>query len=117
MGSERQDWRDSNFRYNNFNFYEKEERNFKAQLKQKRLEYLERHHQHYQELAEHLDRQVHASYREWNHQLEELRKNLLEKLEKLEKQNTILIKISDWHTERMCELDVLDFQDEFIKTD
>ena len=115
MGSESQARLDSLFRYDSFNFHEKAERDFKAQLKQKRLEYLERHHQAYQELAEELDRRVNDACintnQEWNHRLKELRKNVLN----LEKQNTMLKKINAWHTERMSELDLLDFHD-FIKT-
>ena len=111
MGSERQARIDTTYRFNCLNFCEKEERDFKAQLKQKRLEYLERHHQQYQELAEQLDRQVNNTNDEWNHRLKELRQNILN----LKKQNAVLQKINDWHTVRMCELDVLDFQDEFIK--
>ena len=110
MGSESRRRIEATYRFNCFNYAEKEERDFKAQLKQKRLEYLERHHQQYQELAERLER-CNNTNDEWNHRLKELRQNILN----LKKQNTVLQKINDWHTERMCELDVLDFQDEFIK--
>ena len=116
MGSTGHDIRYFTFRYNSFLYHQREEKNFQEQLKQKRLEYLERHHQQYQELAEQLDRRVNDSCintnETWNHRLKELRQNILN----LEKQNTILKKINAWHTERMCELDVLDFQEEFIKT-
>ena len=106
---------ESGHRYDTFNFWEKQEKDFQALLRQKSLEFLERQHQHCQELADQHDRRIHASYTEWNRRFQDLRQDLLEKLEKLKEHNATLQKINDWHLKRMTDLDLLDFYAEFIQ--
>ena len=115
MDSEKQARLESGHRYDTYNFHEKAERDFEAQLKQKRLEFLERQHQHYQELADQLDLRIRTSHTDWNRRIQDLRQDLLEKLEKLKKHNATLQKTNDWHQGRMTDLDLLAFHAEFIQ--
>lgn len=76
----------------NINIHWREERSLEELLRKKRLEFLERQHQEYQELAEEVERRM-EDYEEvinsqWNQRLKELR----EHLEKVTKQNVVLKK-------------------------
>ena len=106
---------ESGHRYNTFNFWEKQEKDFQSLLRQKRLDFLERQHQQYQERVEQVDRRLDASYKEWNRRLQAIRHDYIEKLEILQKHNATLQQINDWHLGRMTDLDLLDFHAEFIQ--
>lgn len=88
MGSKRE--QESIFKHNNFIEHWRTERNLKEQIKEKRLEYLERHHQHYQELAEQLERRENESSVKINSRWIRRLKELREEINNIKEQNTTL---------------------------